>query len=208
MNLFNKALIVTAIGLASLSAKAELIKLDVESAGYTVGNYVYFSVNDTRLVNTANQRGVNIAVIDQYTGTLLSSAGFDTYADGEASSNLTNYINSIEDGRYVMLGVKDEAMNKFFEDARIAIQSLGGSVMNIDGISFRSSYALIGIAGSKVSSRESFEVASSSVGVSMTDTILVNDPATNLHASSVPLPSSLALLSLAMAGFSFRRKSK
>ena len=208
MNVFNKTLMVTAIALASLSAKAELIKLDVESAGYTVGNYAYFSVNDTRLVNTTNQRGVNVAVIDQYTGTLLSSARFDTYADSAASSNLTNYINSIEDGRYVMLGVKDEAVNKFFEDARIAIQSLGGSVMNIDGISFRSSYALIGIAGSIVGSRESFEVSSSTVGVSMTDTILVHDIATNQNASSVPLPASLGLLTLSMLGFSARRKSK
>ena len=195
----NTILVSLLLSISSI-ANAGLIQFDVESAGFSVGNYAHLSVDGFDVVNPGT-RGVNIAVFDQL-GILQNTAVFDTYFDANASLNLTNYINSIGAGSIVLLAVKDEATRKFNDDARIAVQSLGGSVGNIDTIGYRSSYALIGIAGSAVGTRSAFESSSSQRSVSVSDTINFSDTV------NVPEPSTLVIFALGMIGLASRRFKK
>lgn len=181
---------------------AEVITLNVQSMGYGQGNpingYALLNFNGNDVLGGVSNRGVNIAVIDQNTGSLIDISSFDTYLNENNSRALVTYINNISAGRIVLLGVKDEATRYFESTAQSAIQSLGGSVNNINGIGFRDSYALIGIAGAGLGSRTAFEAYNADNLVSVTDTINVD----------VPEPSSLAILALGVMGLVSRRYKK
>ncbi|MCP4991886.1 MAG: PEP-CTERM sorting domain-containing protein [Colwellia sp.] len=86
----------------------------------------------------------------------------------------------------------------------MAIQTLGGSEDNISGLEYRSSYALIGIAGSGVGSRSAFESSSSEASVLVTDTINFADKGT----VKVPAPATLAIFALGIIGLASRRFKK
>gem|GEM_PF-2071971 len=184
--------------LLSTTAQAGLIQLNVESAGYSIGYYAHLNVDGVDVIEGQSKRGVNLAVLDQHTGRVLDTTWFDTYGALNASGSLAAYINSITEGRIVLVGVKDEATVNFGNDAKLAIQSLGGSVDNISTIGYRASYALIGIAGAGVGAREAFEKSSAISGVSVSDTLSI----------SVPEPATFAIFGLGLIALVVRKSKK
>ena len=149
-------------------------------------------------------RGINLAVFDIY-GILQDTARFDTHGtdiNTDASARLADFISKIMDGSTVLLAIHDEGTHRLSDEARSAMQSLGGSTGIIDIIGYRSSYALIGVAGAGADTRTAFEVSSTSGAgsVYISDTIAVTSP--------VPEPSTLAIFALGMIGLVSRRLNK
>jgi len=207
LKFINTLLVGLLLSLSSV-ANAGLIQFKSESAGYDAdyeeGNYAYLSVNGSDVINRGS-RGVNIAVFD-LTGLLQGTASFDTWADDTASSALANYIIDITAGFTVLLAVNDDATLRFYDDARLAIQTLGGSTENIAGLEFRSSYALIGIAGSGVGTRSAFEASSSDSSVAVSDSLNVDPGVTD--PVEVSEPTTIALFALSILGLAARRFKK
>jgi len=184
--------------LLSTTAQAGLIQLNVESAGFLVGKYSRLNVDGVDVIEGQSKRGVNVAVLDQHTGSVINTAAFDTHAALSASDSLAAYINSITEGRIVLVGVRDDATVSFGTNAKLAIQSLGGSVDNISTIGYRASYALIGIAGAGVGAREAFEEFSAIGPVSVSDTLSI----------SVPEPATFAIFGLGLIALVVRKSKK
>ncbi|BAZ32338.1 integrin alpha beta-propeller repeat protein [Cylindrospermum sp. NIES-4074] len=123
--------------------------LKVESAGANVGNFARISINGIEIGFGTYTRGLNVAVFDQATGSLLNKASFDTFIQGNAK-NFVDFINNIPSGQIVALAVKDDAVYHLFEepsqqqviDAFLSIGSL-----KFRDLRFRDSLALIGQKG-------------------------------------------------------------
>jgi len=200
---FINSLFVSLLLTISSVANAGLMQFEAESAGFDLGKSSHLSIDGDSIVNPGS-RGVNIAVFD-LSGTLQGTSVFDTHISSSASSELANYINSIAAGSIVLLAVNDEATWNFTDVARLAIQTLGGSTENIAGLDYRSSYALIGIAGSGVGTRSAFEMSSSEGSVSVTDSINVSSVVT---PKPIPEPSTIAIFALGLFGLVARRFKK
>lgn len=91
-----------------------------------------------------HRRGMNLIVIDQTTGIVLNSLYYDTYASSTDANNMATFINSIDNGRIVMVAVQDEAVSNMTSAGINALYTLGAGSFNPG---YRGSWALIGIKG-------------------------------------------------------------
>ncbi|XP_028410745.1 uncharacterized protein LOC114533429 [Dendronephthya gigantea] len=92
----------------------------------------------------SQKRGHNFVVINALTGKFESAQAFDTHGDNDASGKVTNFINSIQNGRVVIVAVQDEGARKI-GNALGELKKIGAQepIMN----EYRSSFALIGYKG-------------------------------------------------------------
>lgn len=156
------------------------LKLNADSHGFEVGNRAEIYVNDVLIKApspTWNSRGYNIAVLDEVTGAVLDMRNFDTWnRSGEyqiptngdkhlidrkttpAVDNMISFLNSIPNGRIVVVAVSDEGSDHMTKQAYDALASIGSAKAVQQGeisdpyagtrvIKFRESWTIIGRKG-------------------------------------------------------------
>lgn len=180
------------------SAQAGIVTLNAQSAGYDAAippGYARLNVDGVDVLGGLSTRGINVAVIDQTTGGVISTSAYDTHGFAVEANQFAAFISGLDVGRIVMIGVQDEATIQFSGSAANAIASLGGSASNIWNGGYRGSYALIGVAGAGVGTRTAFEAIATRFAspVSVTTTITVSVPA---PLSALILLSGLGILCL------------
>lgn len=72
-------------------------------------------------------RGINIVVVNQATGTVLTKRVFDTYYPG-GSEKMEIFLESIMPGRYLFFAIKDEATYSLKDSTRLMLQQMGSRV--------------------------------------------------------------------------------
>jgi hypothetical protein len=119
------------------------VNLVVQSAGQEVGDFAHIYVEGQDV--SPDRRGYNVAVLDPASGTVESTAAFDTHLDPGASQALASFLNEIPPGRIVAVSVADEASRLLDEDAVVALQGIGatGDLRS----RFRWGHAIIGVRG-------------------------------------------------------------
>jgi hypothetical protein len=91
------------------------------------------------------RRGLNVAVLDQSTGALLSFQNYDTESSSDAANAFAAAIEELPVGRLVLIAVQEGAWTSFADRAKLACQSLGSA--RIFDIGKGGSWALIGQKG-------------------------------------------------------------
>jgi len=119
----------------------------IVSAGHGDGNRADFFLNDKKIDirGEAGRRGLNVVTLDPDTQQVTSRKTYDVWADPQTeNTRLAGDINSLPDGRIVMVACKDSGMENL--DAR-AIAALWSAGATIPGGKEREGYALIGVKG-------------------------------------------------------------
>lgn len=119
------------------------LNLVVVSAGNEVGDLGLVYVNGNQV--SPNGRGYNVVVVDEWSGTVLDAATFDTHMDPSASQALAQYLQQIPEGRVVAIAAADDASRLLGPEAVEAMQTIGatGDLRS----KFRWGHAIIGERG-------------------------------------------------------------
>lgn len=122
-------------------------EIEVASAGFEDGCFCRL-MHRGQIVHEAS-RGFNIALLnDQFEVT--DSRVFDTHASEASSDRMADFIESMEEGSIVLVGVMDSAKAELTSRGISALKTLGAD--RLDKLSNRSSYALIGYKGANADS--------------------------------------------------------
>lgn len=95
-----------------------LLTSTVPAMGLSVGSYAF---------QRNFSRGINLRVVDQDTGALLSTERFDTHDSQNDSKKLSQMLRSLPHGRIVALAVGDSAAKSLLKETKMTIQDLLGS---------------------------------------------------------------------------------
>lgn len=95
-----------------------LLTRTVPATGLLAGSYAF---------ERNFSRGINLRVVDQDTGALLSTERFDTHDSQNDSRKLSQMLRSLPHGRVVALAVGDSAAKNLLDETKWAIQELLGS---------------------------------------------------------------------------------
>lgn len=126
---------------SSVANAGDPIALRVRSAGAADGNFVEFYVNGA-LVDVVAGRGLTVVSLQD--GQLQTHV-FDTGFEGLGSEPLVRFLQGLPYGTLVMVAAMDDATDNLTAGAKAAIEGLGAS--EIRSLSYRGSYALIGVQG-------------------------------------------------------------
>lgn len=95
-----------------------LLMRTIPATGLAAGSYT-FQKNFSR--------GINLRVVDQDTGALLSTERFDTHDSQNDSRKLSQMLRLLPHGRIVALAVGDSAAKNLLDETKMTIQDLLGS---------------------------------------------------------------------------------
>ena len=98
-----------------------------------------------RVDASAGRRGVNLAMLDEKTGALLDTRGFDTAANEFESEALAAYLAQAPAGRVVVVATKGDATQHLTAGARAALGRLGVAADLAAGASL----AAVGVQGAE-----------------------------------------------------------
>ncbi|MEQ8469082.1 interleukin-like EMT inducer domain-containing protein [Coleofasciculus sp. E1-EBD-02] len=115
--------------------------VQVFSAGYDHGNSASIKRNTQDLGENCYNRGLNVAVFDEFTGQPIFGTTFDTFNPGNSES-FAQFVSTLPPGRIVAIAIKDDANFNLSDPGKGACKSLGSRL--IDDLQFRSSWAIIG----------------------------------------------------------------
>ena len=133
------------------------IQLDVYSAGKDVGNR-FFINRGWNEVFAGRKSGINFVTIDQFDGSILSTAHFKTYTNtDDPSTQLIRYIEGIPFGAIVCVAVSYDGVEYLSHYAKNNLMWLGS--YDINKLTEDGSWALIGVKGALPG--QAIEVASS-----------------------------------------------
>ncbi|MCI0529957.1 MAG: hypothetical protein L0Y56_21140, partial [Nitrospira sp.] len=127
----------------------------IQSAGLYAGDLGNIFVNGQNV--SPRGRGYNVVVVDPQTGKAEKSAVFDTHQLKGDSHRLAEFINDLENGKIVILAVKDDGALSLTVEAIEILKTVGAQEDLRDKP--RWSHAVIGIKGAKPG--EALEVSSS-----------------------------------------------
>eukprot|EP00913_Durusdinium_trenchii_P018386 g17271.t1 len=177
-------------------AAEDMADLGVRSAGFADGNEAVFFANGVEFYH-APARGLTLVLV-RPDGTRKDSQTFDTMLNDNSSENLVAFIDSIPDGTIVLVGARDEASIHLSLAAKEAIKSLGAtmtrgtqwSCQSIDQLSFRASYALVGVKnGAKLSESLRKTTEGYAVAVGQMKVVISVDANKPLCDTSAPTPA-------------------
>jgi hypothetical protein len=138
----------------------ETINLQVESGGGDGKGFARISLNGRELRVVNYGRGLNVAVLDENTGEMISFACFDTFAK-ECGDYFAEFIENLPNGRIVAIAVKDTAVgvetNSLSDKAIATCKSLGSK--EIDKLGMRDTWALIAKKGEPNAAKEALAKA-------------------------------------------------
>ncbi len=142
-----------------------LISIQIDAAGFNFGDAAKIIVNGTVVDPGLYGRGLNVAVLDQSSGALLSFQTYDTCQSPAAADAFAAAVEALPVGRLVLVAVKDEAQDNLTNRAKLACQSLGS--ISIFDLAYRGSWALIGQKGASPGTR--IEALSNTSAVSIAE---------------------------------------
>ncbi|XP_060738848.1 cell surface hyaluronidase [Tachysurus vachellii] len=114
-----------------------LLMRTIPATGLAAGSYT-FQKNFSR--------GINLRVVDQDTGALLSTERFDTHDSQNDSRKLSQMLRSLPQGRIVALAVGDSAAKNLLDETKMTIQDLLGSY-HVYELKYRQAWALVSVVG-------------------------------------------------------------
>jgi len=123
------------------------VKLSVISEGYNAGASCSIMIDGNNIIANTYFAGMGIAVFDQNTLALDTVTYYQLFNQPANMTQLVNLINSIPQGRIVVMGVSDDAANNITSALKTAIKTLGSAL--IDSLKFRGSWAIIGQKGAQ-----------------------------------------------------------
>lgn len=118
------------------------------SAGHGDGNIGDFFLNDQKIdINgVAGRRGLNVVTIDPSTQQVTSRKTYDVWAEPRTENmRLSADINSMPDGRIVLVACKDSGLENLDSVVFDALRSCGARISG--PLPVRQGYALIGVKG-------------------------------------------------------------
>jgi len=127
------------------------VDITVKSAGWADGNFAEFWLDGAR-VELASGRGLSLVIL-RSDGSVESKHVFDTGGEGDGTQPFIDLLNSLPDGTVVLVAAMDDATDGITPEARTALTTLGAT--QADSLSYRGSYALIGIKGASTALAES-----------------------------------------------------
>ena len=90
--------------------------------------------------------GINVAVMDEVTGSVISTKTFATYSMGPYySTEMANFINSIPHGKIVCTAVSSDGTSHLYENGKRALMAIGSDKFN--QVPDKGSWAVIGVKG-------------------------------------------------------------
>ena len=125
----------------------DTLKISATSAGWYAGANAVIAENGKNLLTNSFFAGMGLVVFDERTLKMEYSDWYQLFSDLPRMKQLVDYINSIPQGRVVVLAVADDAANNISVELKNAIKSLGST--KIDSLQFRGSWALIGKKSAK-----------------------------------------------------------
>lgn len=107
-------------------------------------NYMISSNHGSKSANLEpdSGRGIHVIILNQYNGNVMSKRQYDTYLRNQ-DKELGFYLNMIQDGRIIILAVKDEASfgMPFDSQARKLLSKLGS--LQINNLQWRDMWACV-----------------------------------------------------------------
>ena len=100
---------------------------------------------DWKEIFAGRRRGINVAIVDEVTGSVLTTTSFDTYISREFSNQLAQTVEQIQPGKIVMAAVSDDGTTNLTTRAKRALMSLGSD--KITKLTYQGSWGLIGVKG-------------------------------------------------------------
>ena len=130
----------------------KFFEITAESAGKDYGNYAIITLNGTAIdiPYVGHDRGLHVMVVDEVTGMIAHRQVFDTSAETGAyssSSQFVELIQSLPDGRFVVVAIKEEGFDHLSDEAKRACESLGSAL--IWQVRHKGSWAIIGQKGAE-----------------------------------------------------------
>ena len=110
----------------------------------------YIYVNGRQV--SPKRRGVNVVVINEYTGAVEAFSSFDTSGTSTGSASLLTYLQNIAAGRIVAIAIQDEATGQQNQLSAAALAEVRKLTFGhtVKTVGWRESMALIGIKGQTV----------------------------------------------------------
>ena len=121
------------------------LKISVLSAGFNAGATCVIAKNGTNLLSNSFFAGMGIVVFNSKNMSIDTTAWYSLFNQPANVQALTDLVNSIPQGKIVVMGVADDAANNISGALKAAIKTLGST--KIDSLQFRGSWALIGRKG-------------------------------------------------------------
>ncbi|MCB2204509.1 hypothetical protein KQI65_07150 [bacterium] len=130
------------------------LPLEVVSGGFNGPiKHVIISAGEKMFypANRGASRGFNVAVVEPVFGRITDSLTFDTYSGRDEAARMTNFLQSVPDDHYVIVGVEDDANGfppssidgtNITPELRSELTRFGATL--IDSVGYRDSYVLIG----------------------------------------------------------------
>ena len=141
----------TALRLSEMGANlATELVVSVQSGGFSSGSFSRIEVlrdGQSQPLRGMFGRGLNVAIIDPFDGSVLERIGFDTHASQEESNEFARLIEWLDPGTIVVVSVQDDGAEQLSDAARAACESLGSA--RIRELRYRDSWCLIGEKGSE-----------------------------------------------------------
>lgn len=126
--------------------KSALKKIEVVSAGYTVGNRIRIAYDGKSITEGVGEpyRGFNLVAIVK--DKVIKSETFDTFLSKEEAGKLAAAINELPKDAVVIVALCDAGIKYFTPEAQRAMESIGAAT-DIKNLKERTSYYCIGQKG-------------------------------------------------------------
>ena len=132
--------------LQTAAASANFFTFTVQSSGTNFGNSSAIFVDDTPVLAAASAtRGYNIAVLDPFTGVMISRGGFDLPGDASQADAMARFVAVIPTGCPVAVAVRGDGATNLNANARRALASVGAALAG--NLQAGHSYSLMGRKG-------------------------------------------------------------
>jgi hypothetical protein len=125
----------------------DTLKIFATSAGWYAGANAVIAENGINLLANSFFAGMGLVVFDEKTLEFGFSDWYELFNNRPRMKELVDKINSIPEGKIVILAVADDAANNISVELKNAVKSLGST--KIDSLQFRGSWALIGKKSAK-----------------------------------------------------------
>jgi len=122
--------------------ESSMMRIEASAANGTPPSFLKVTVNGVNIQAKVG-RGFQVVVIDQYNLSVKDTQVFDTHGDSQAGNKLRSFVESVNEGDYVMFGVSDEGSGHFQPDSLAAI-----GVRRVE-LKYRAPFAGIGRKGGR-----------------------------------------------------------
>eukprot|EP00931_Biecheleriopsis_adriatica_P031342 TRINITY_DN18394_c0_g1_i1.p1 TRINITY_DN18394_c0_g1~~TRINITY_DN18394_c0_g1_i1.p1 ORF type:complete len:1877 (+),score=386.70 TRINITY_DN18394_c0_g1_i1:87-5717(+) len=139
------------------------ISIQVKSAGGDDGNMAEFVLNGER-VDLQSGRGLSVVILNR-NGAIAEKHVYDTGYEASGAAPFATLISGLPAGTLVLVAAMDDASDNLTEDAKVALESLGATKAR--RISYRGSYALVGVKGGAALAEEISAKLEGAVEISM-----------------------------------------